>query len=506
MDKKKRQIILLMTDSTRQDMLGCYGNMAMNTPCLDAMAKEGIRYNNVYSCQPVCGPARSAIFTGIYPHSNGSVANSMPLGANVKTVGQRLTDNGIHAAYIGKYHLDGGDYFGLGRCPEGWDADYWYDMKCYLEELTEEERISSRDSDTNRKGILPEFTFGHRCADRAIRFLQEYQEEDFFLTVSFDEPHDPGLCPEPYASAFADYEFPKSPNVWDTLEGKPDYQKIWAGNSLKADRDALKLKAPYYFGCNSFADSEIGRILDKIRQLVPGALVIYTSDHGDGMQSHCLHAKGPAMYNEIARVPMLVCGSGVPQGVVDDQPLSHINLAPLILEYMEIPIPKLLEGSSMLPAVYDPQKRINGYVVTEFTRYEIDHDGFGGIQMMRGIFDGRYKLVVHLLDPIDEFYDQETDPYEMNNLISDDSCYGIKKQLHEELLGWMNCTRDPYRGYQWEHRPWRKDAGKACWENAGYTRQRENEEYEPRQLDYVTGLPMKSATRKKGVVESGGAK
>ena len=106
---KKRQIILLMTDSTRQDMLGCYGNKAMNTPCLDAMAAEGIRYDNAYSCQPVCGPARSPIFTGIYPHSNGSIANSMPLGANVKTVGQRLTDNGIHAAYIGKYHLDGGD-------------------------------------------------------------------------------------------------------------------------------------------------------------------------------------------------------------------------------------------------------------------------------------------------------------------------------------------------------------------------------------------------------------
>ena len=117
----KRQIVLLMTDSTRQDMVSCYGNPDMRTPCLDALAERGVRYQNAYSCQPVCGPARSALFTGIYPHSNGSFGNCIALGANVKTIGQRLSDNGIRTAYVGKWHLDGGDYFGLGVCPEGWD-------------------------------------------------------------------------------------------------------------------------------------------------------------------------------------------------------------------------------------------------------------------------------------------------------------------------------------------------------------------------------------------------
>ena len=140
----KKQIILLMTDTTRKDMVGCYGNKKMFTPNLDALAQEGIRYENAYTCQPVCGPARSAIFTGTFPHSNGMVTNGVPLGANVKTIGQRLTDNGIKCGYIGKWHLDGGDYFGLGCCPEGWDADYWYDMKCYLNELSENERVCSR--------------------------------------------------------------------------------------------------------------------------------------------------------------------------------------------------------------------------------------------------------------------------------------------------------------------------------------------------------------------------
>ena len=165
----KKQIILLMTDTTRKDMVGCYGNKKMFTPNLDALAQEGIRYENAYTCQPVCGPARSAIFTGTFPHSNGMVTNGVPLGANVKTIGQRLTDNGIKCGYIGKWHLDGGDYFGLGCCPEGWDADYWYDMKCYLNELSENERVCSRQpNESFQPDFSEEFTYAHRCSDRAI--------------------------------------------------------------------------------------------------------------------------------------------------------------------------------------------------------------------------------------------------------------------------------------------------------------------------------------------------
>ena len=137
----RKQVIFLMTDTTRKDMVGCYGYPKMKTPNLDRLAEEGIRYENAYTCQPVCGPARSAIFTGTFPHTNGMVTNSIALGDNVKTIGQRLYDHGIQCGYIGKWHLDGSDYFGNGRCPEGWDPEYWYDMKTYLNELTDEEKV-----------------------------------------------------------------------------------------------------------------------------------------------------------------------------------------------------------------------------------------------------------------------------------------------------------------------------------------------------------------------------
>lgn len=493
-----RRVVVIMTDTQRTDMVGCYGNKAMKTPGIDGLAARGVRFERAYTCQPVCEPARAALFTGTWPHSNGGWTNSMALGDNVKSIGKRVSDHGVHAAYIGKWHLDGGDYFGLGRCPEGWDADYWYDMKLYLDELPTVDRVRSRITESNREGwVTEDFTFGGRCTKRAIDFLEKHGQEDFLLVVSYDEPHGPFLCPKPFADMYKDYELPKRPNVWDKLEGKPEHQRVWAGGALQQDKDALKIQRPDFFGCNSFIDSQIGKVVAAIDKCAPDALVVYTSDHGDFLGSHSLDNKGPAMYDEITRIPFIVRWPGrSPEGAVSPHPVSHIDLAPTIMEAFGLPIPKSLEGKSMLAAFRDPQARPNDAVFMEFGRYEVDHDGFGGFQPIRAAFDGRYKLVVNLLCS-DELYDLETDPYEMKNLIESAEHATIRNGLHDKLLDWMNRTRDPFRGYYWERRPWRADARPATWAYTGMTRQRENEEYEPRQLDYDTGLPMKEATRAK---------
>ena len=153
----KRQIVFLMTDTTRFDMIGAYGSKEMKTPNLDALAQSGVRFDRAYSTQPVCGPARSCIFTGIYPHGTGSFTNSVPLWRGIKTIGEYLTPHGIHSAFIGKWHLDGGDYFGNGECPDSYDSAYWYDMRCYLEELSPEERVESRKKRSDSKNVFQSY-------------------------------------------------------------------------------------------------------------------------------------------------------------------------------------------------------------------------------------------------------------------------------------------------------------------------------------------------------------
>ncbi len=345
--------------------------------------------------------------------------------------------------------------------------------------------------------IKAEFTFGHRCSDKAIDFLQKHHDldDDYFLVVSYDEPHGPSLCPREFWQRYEDYEFPRKANLLDTLEDKPEHHRIWAGDDyMKAASPDFSMRFKYFLGCNSFADYEIGRVLKAVNDYASDAVVIYTSDHGDMLYSHSLTAKGPAMYEEITHIPFIVRGFGRNQ--VDPNPVSHINLAPTLCDIFGVPKPKVFEGKSIYEELKTGQ-RTNDYVFMEFGRYEVDHDGFGGYQPVRCVFDGRYKLVINLMTS-DELYDLQNDPDEMKNRILDASLDAEKKRLHEALLDNMYETRDPFRGYYWENRPWNSYPADKTWNSRLMTRQRENEEYEPRQLDYNTGLAMKEATRKKG--------
>ncbi len=488
-----------MTDTTRRDMLGCYGDGRMKTPNLDRLADEGIRFDCAYTTQPVCGPARSGIFTGTFPHSNGVVTNCVPLGDNVKTLGQRLRDNGVRTAYIGKWHLDGGDYFGLGRCPDGWDPEYWFDMHNYLEEMSDEDRMRSRKSETAFDPTWDEtMCYAHRATDRALDYIRVHRNEDFFLVLSFDEPHGPCVCPPPFNTMYEGFSFDDDPVFHDDLSNKPMMQRLWAGDALFEDPANLRKSSvmlSLFLGCNSYADYEFGRVIDEIDSIIPDATVLYTSDHGDMLGAHRLQTKNAVFYKEICNIPLLVRSGRNGVHCVDGNPVSHIDIAPTVLEFFSIPVPRLLEGKSLLAEIRDPSVRTNEYVFTEFTRYEVDHDGFGGLQMMRGVTDGRMKLSINLLDT-DELYDTEKDPSECVNLIDSEEYASIRDSLHDVLIRHMDETRDLYRGYQWLVRPWRKGVAPS-WNNSGMTRQRENEEYEPRQWDYDTGLPMENAVRGK---------
>ena len=89
--------VFVMTDTQGANIVGCYGRPEMRTPCIDRLAERGIRFERAYSMFPVCTPARAGIFTGLYPSFNGSWANELPLGANIKTMGQRFRDDGNEA-------------------------------------------------------------------------------------------------------------------------------------------------------------------------------------------------------------------------------------------------------------------------------------------------------------------------------------------------------------------------------------------------------------------------
>jgi uncharacterized sulfatase len=494
----KRQAILFLIDTQGANCVGAYRpDLNLGTLNIDRLAAEGVRFDRAYTCSPVCGPARSALFTGLYPHSNGVIANDLAPHLDIPTLGQRLQAAGFATGYVGKWHLDGSDYFGDGRCPPGWDPAVWFDGRNYLESLPDEtaRRLSRQvlnASDVAAHGITSEFTHAHRIADRAIEFINRNREKDFLLVVSIDEPHHPAICPEPFVSAFEDFLFP-IPNADDSLDKKPRAQQEWArhvaaryAHQLVQTAEGKALHFPQHFACNSYSDSQVGRVLQAIDTESPSSLVIYTADHGDMFGSHQLHGKGPCMYDEIARVPLIVRWPGhAPAAKASSGLVSHIDIVPTILAYFQMPQSGILQGRSLLRQIAEPDHVTNEQAFLEFNRFEVDHDGFGAFSPIRCVVDGRHKLVINLLDT-DELYDLQEDPFELNNLIDKPERGAEREHLLRALIRHMNQTRDPLRGPHWIRRPWQRSIEQSTW--GGPTRPRPDDEpWCPPALLYDTG-------------------
>ena len=489
---EKPSFVFIITDTQGINVLGTYTGLPLGTPNLDALAGEGIKFERAYTTCPVCTPARAAIFTGVYAHEAGAWTNNLPLGANMKTMGQRFRDGGYRTAYIGKWHLSGHDYFDTGICPDGWDEEYWYDGRRYLEELNKEEIALWRSGlqtveALRRHDIKPEFTWAHRVSDRAIGFLERHGDEPFLLTVSYDEPHGPSVCPPEYAERFAGFRYPVGPGGRDDLRDKPAQQREWAAGRAHGGYNSDYYQEPLYFGCNSFVDAEIGRVIQAAEEFARGnTYIVFTSDHGNLMHQHGLHGKGPVMYEEITHIPLIV---KPPRGAVGGVSLpalaSHADLLPTLLELAGLDIPPLLQGRSLVPLIRGEEDGARREVVIEFNRYEIEHDSWGGFQPIRCIIHGGCKLAVNLLDT-DELYDLERDPAETRNLIGHPEYADVRDELHDKLLAWMYAKRDPFRGPCWERRPWKSNR-RLAWK--GSFRPRPDDGYAPSVLDYDTGLP-----------------
>ncbi len=498
MAERRPNFVFLMTDTQRADMVGCYGRPAMGTPHLDRLAAEGVRFDRAYTSCPLCSPARAGIFTGQAPSNAGPSTNNIALGQNVHHMGEYFAAAGYDTAYIGKWHLDGHDYFDTGLCPAGWDERYWYDGKRYLADLRRESQADGRDlvdlwrqglksaEDLESAGITAEFTWAHRISDRAIDYLsQQPYDRPFLLVASYDEPHGPFTCPPEYVRRFEALEFDLGPAASDDLSDKPDHLQQWAGQR----EPNRMLREPMFFGCNSFVDAEIGRVIDAaLARDDRETWIIYTSDHGDLLGAHRIRGKGPAMFEEIARIPLLIRSPGGGVGAADATVVSHLDLLPTMLDLAGVEPPPIFHGDSLVGRLREPDAPEDRSAFIEFTRFAINHDGWGGYVPIRALVRGGWKLVINLLSDRDELYHLADDPHELTNRIDGPDAAAVRNALHDELLERMAAQRDPHRGPAWGRRPWRTDR---TFSFEGQYRNRPDDGFSPPVYHYWSGKPTR---------------
>lgn len=460
-----KNFLFIMTDTQSQDMVGAYGERRVETPNLDRLAKSGVAFTRGYTTCPLCTPARSSIFSGLHPQVNGAWANNMAPASNFPLMGTIFRNLGYKTAYTGKWHLDGTGYFGDGVAGGGFDQEWWYDGKCYAEDIGLERfqkyRRCQTTTDLKENGFEDEGSiWAHRVADRALDFLSKAGDQPFVLAVSFDEPHGPFVAPPEYWGRFPHADIPRRPNFAASLEGKPSLQQSAREYRSEAEWPLATKKLSKLYGCNSYVDQEIGRVLDALEgPLRRDTVVIYTSDHGDMRGSHGLSSKGPMMYDEITRVPFIIRAPGC-ASMRTDSLASHVDIIPTMLELAGQEPVECLQGKSLVPVLKDTGREVNGTVFLGFHRFALNHDGWGGFYPIRCAVTKRYKLSINLLDK-DELYDLQNDPYEMKNLIDDPGFASERDWLHQEILNEMERIRDPFRNIGWENRYW--SAWKSEW-------------------------------------------
>jgi uncharacterized sulfatase len=423
-------ILFIFSDQQRWDTVGCYGQPLDVTPNLDRMADEGVRFDLAFTCQPVCGPARSCLQTGKYAAEVGCFRNGIALPLDETTIAHRLSRAGYEVGYIGKWHL--ASTHGLGEQdvdyrtkpvpPErrgGYD-DYWL-ASDVLEFTSHSYDGHMFDSDGNQIDFPPGRYRVDVQTDWVIDYLRSRDDQQpFFAFVSYIEPHhqnDHNRYEGPHGSKeqFADYEVPG-----DLLGTGGDWRENY----------------PDYLGCIHSLDENLGRIRAELEALglSDNTLIFYTSDHGSHFRTRNSEYKR-SCHEGCTRIPMIAYGPGFQGGTVVSELVSLIDIPPTILTAGGVGVPDTMRGHPLQPLIAGNAADWPQEVFMQISESQVG----------RAIRTAQWKYSVYAPDKeggrdagsdryVEQYlYDLEADPHERNNLIAEPAYAGVRATLAEIL-------------------------------------------------------------------------
>jgi arylsulfatase A-like enzyme len=413
--KKRPNVIVFFTDQQRWDTSGLHGNPLGLTPNFDRMAQRGTHIAHSFTPQPVCGPARSVLQTGLYATETGCFRNKIALPGHLKTLAHYFRAAHYATGYIGKWHLASSEPV---EEAERGDYEYWLAANA-LEHTSRPYDAIVYDNDKHRVK-LP----GYRVdaiTDAAIRYIDDHQHEPFYLFISQLEPHQQNQ---------QDY-FP-APDVY-----RERYTGTWTPPDLAALGGSTQQHLGGYYGQVKRIDEAFGRLLDALKSLglEENTIVLFTSDHGNHFKTRNSEYKRSCHESSI-HTPAALQGPGFNGGRRIEELVSLVDWAPTLLDAAGLPVPEEMQGRSILPLVRGENTDWPEEVFIQISESQVG----------RAIRTHRWKYSVFApekdgrTDPASEryveqfLYDLEADPYELNNLIGRPSHLEIAAGLRERLL------------------------------------------------------------------------
>lgn len=422
-------ILFFFADQQRWDTCGCYGQRLQVTPHLDRMAAEGVRFEHAFTCQPVCGPARASLQTGLYPTAVGCHTNNRRPAVEAMILAPLLRSVGYEVGYIGKWHLasqgpaGGPDSYRDRAVPpalRGGYEDFWLASDT-LETTSHAYDGHMFDADGRRREFPPERYRADAQTDWAIEYLRSRRgDRPFFLFLSYIEPH--------HQNDHEHYEGPRG--------SRERFAQFPVPGDLEGTGGDWRQEYPDYLGCCAALDEGLGRIraeLDRLG-LAENTLVIYTSDHGSHFRTRNSEYKR-SCHDGCLRIPLVACGPGFTGGQVVRSLVSLIDLPPTILSAGGVAVPAALHGHALQPLTVG---EADGRPDEVFAQVSESHVG-------RCLRTRRWKYSVRARGrngwtdaasdryTEDFLYDLQADPHERDNRVADPSLADVRDELAARL-------------------------------------------------------------------------
>ncbi len=478
-------ILFITTDQQHANHLGVKGLKAIDTPHLDRMAHEGIHFDRAYCPSPICTPTRVSLLTGLYPSSHGAYSIGVTLPEFPRhTLPEILVEKGYRTALFGKTHFvsrkdeerhmagtdegPGPDFFREWRGPylgfqefEGstghtinnWPAQHY---RLFLEDSGRDWEpwfpINRPDYDHHACGrwnIPEEFHDTAWVTERTEGFIkrQANAEQPWFCWASFQDPHEPLVCPEPWFSSVRTelIDLPEGYREGEFADRHPFYEacyrrdmKKWQegqgvpavlGCPEKTERRSAAMQAT--LGMVAFIDDRLGRLFQALEDTaqLENTLIIFTSDHGEMHGHHGLWGKGITAYEDCQRVPLLMWNPGLVKNYGTCPALANlVDLPATILSLIGCQVPIGMQGKDLSPILSGEADTVQDSTLVECrpTRETLHQ---------QTLITDRYKLVLYRDGEEGELYDLEDDPDQYENLWQ----AGAFGAIREELL--LRLTR-----------------------------------------------------------------